>query len=103
MGLGDFQRRSNKEERYRHRDEHPGNLSFSAGTGKSWEDAPTPRSERGMSMVGDGSVRVPNRGWDETPQGGRSEGILGKRGRGEGDQSIDIPLPSRHTHTLAFN
>lgn len=40
------------------------------GRGKSWNDAPTPRTERGR--IEDGSLRVPNRGWDETPRDGRS-------------------------------
>lgn len=56
------------------------------GQGRSWEEAPTPRSERGSggSSYGGGSARVPNRGWDETPNarasGSRGESSGGPRG-----------------------
>ncbi|CDZ97652.1 pre-mrna splicing factor [Phaffia rhodozyma] len=99
-GLGDFQRRLNKQERYARdstsaissqssdpqstpRSQNPNLDSNSRGNTKSWSDAPTPRSERGgpstERRAGDGSVRVPNRGWDETPR--RREGQLGDMGR----------------------
>lgn len=47
--------------------------------GKSWDAAPTPRTSR-PSRDGDGSLRVPNRGWDETP---------GRPGWGRGKRSWD--------------
>lgn len=94
LGFGDFQRRLNKQERYQqearegNRASLPGKPS-SGGQGKSWEDAPTPRSERGAAS-GDISVRVPNRGWDETPRARRDEGVLGDRGRGSGRESLSL-------------
>jgi len=57
-GLGDFQRRSNRDRGYDKR---------------NWDA--TPRSEHG------GSVRVPNVGWESTPRNGRSdEGGWGRVG-----------------------
>lgn len=45
--------------------------------GKSWDAAPTPRSMRGQKELDGGSMRVPNRGWDETPRA-RGPGGWGK-------------------------
>ena len=50
-GLGEFQRRSNRDRGYDRR---------------KWDE--TPRSERG------GSVRVPNVGWESTPRNSRGDG-----------------------------
>ncbi|WWC95470.1 hypothetical protein V866_002334 [Kwoniella sp. B9012] len=42
---------------------------------KSWKAAPTPRTSRSdRDLEGGSSMRVPNRGWDETPRGGRDRG-----------------------------
>lgn len=73
-GLGDFQQRLNRgswEDRRRDRNGSYGGDGEDRRGGKSWGDAPTPRSTR-IDRETDGSVRVPNRGWDETPsRGGR--------------------------------
>ena len=53
-GLGDFQRRSNRDGRFDRRNDRRG-----------WDA--TPRSERGSREDGP-SVRVPNIGWDSTPR-----------------------------------
>lgn len=66
-GLGEFQRRSNRDRRYEQR---------------KWDE--TPRSERG------GSVRVPNVGWESTPRNSRSDG--GGWGR-VGNRSWDAQTP----------
>lgn len=66
-GLGEFQRRSNRDRRYEQR---------------NWDQ--TPRSERG------GSVRVPNVGWESTPRNSRSDG--GGWGR-VGNRSWDAQTP----------
>ncbi|KAF9646831.1 hypothetical protein BDM02DRAFT_3099226 [Thelephora ganbajun] len=66
-GLGEFQRRSNRDRGYDRR---------------NWDE--TPRSERG------GSVRVPNVGWESTPRNSRSDG--GGWGR-VGDRSWDAQTP----------
>lgn len=83
-GLGDFQQRLNRgswEDRRRHRDDYGGGGEERRG-GKSWGDAPTPRSTR-VDREMDGSVRVPNRGWDETPsRPGRSSREGSRNGRG---------------------
>lgn len=54
-GLGDFQRRLNRDQ-------------VGRGGRRDWEA--TPRSERGGSREEAPSVRVPNVGWDETPRNG---------------------------------
>jgi pre-mRNA-splicing factor ATP-dependent RNA helicase DHX38/PRP16 len=108
-GLGDFKNRLNKEDRYARpmapppppppgrgepppqstggRDSGWGARGGQQGQSRSWEEAPTPRSERGAggdSGYGGGSARVPNRGWDETPNarasGSRSASSSGPRG-----------------------
>lgn len=66
-GLGEFQRRSNRDRGYDRR---------------NWDE--TPRSERG------GSVRVPNVGWESTPRNSRSDG--GGWGR-VGNRSWDAQTP----------
>jgi pre-mRNA-splicing factor ATP-dependent RNA helicase DHX38/PRP16 len=66
-GLGEFQRRSNRDRGYDRR---------------NWDD--TPRSERG------GSVRVPNVGWESTPRNSRGDG--GGWG-GVGNRSWDAQTP----------
>lgn len=85
-GLGDFQRRSNRDkERSRGRRdfEHTRN-----NRGNSWDS--TPRSVRGGPADAP-SVRVPNVGWDSTPRssrGGDASGWGGARNRG-----WDTPTP----------
>lgn len=66
-GLGEFQRRSNRDRGYDRR---------------NWDE--TPRSERG------GSVRVPNVGWESTPRNSRGDG--GGWGR-IGNRSWDAQTP----------
>ena len=66
-GLGEFQRRLNRDRGYDRR---------------NWDE--TPRSERG------GSVRVPNVGWESTPRNSRSDG--GGWGRA-GNRSWDAQTP----------
>jgi len=66
-GLGEFQRRSNRDRGYDRR---------------NWDE--TPRSERG------GTVRVPNVGWESTPRNSRSDG--GGWGR-VGNRSWDAQTP----------
>ena len=77
---------------------------------KGWESAPTPRSVRDGKEADGGSVRIPNRKWDETPRG-RGRGGWGKaetskrdvgwdqtprsgrnsdRGSPEGDDGLDV-------------
>lgn len=58
--------------------------------GKSWDAEPTPRTSR-PDRDGDGSLRVPNRGWDETP------GRLGPGGwsKGGGSRRSWDQTPSR--------
>ncbi len=77
QGLGEFQGRLNKgynreNERGNGRMGPPPVPQVGPGKGRSWNDAPTPRTERGR--IEDGSMRVPNRGWDETPRDGRTKG-----------------------------
>jgi len=66
-GLGEFQRRSNRDRGYDRR---------------NWDE--TPRSERG------GTVRVPNVGWESTPRNSRNDG--GGWGR-VGNRSWDAQTP----------
>ncbi|KII89661.1 hypothetical protein PLICRDRAFT_108011, partial [Plicaturopsis crispa FD-325 SS-3] len=68
-GLGDFQRRSNKD-----RDRGWGGKrdhDREQDRGKGWDA--TPRSERGGSRDAP-SVRIPNSGWDSTPRNSRDNG-----------------------------
>lgn len=80
-GLGDFQRRSNKEDKYARYAEPSAPVDQSKqgrdsgwgarGRSKGWEEAPTPRTDRTeRGGHGEGSARVPSRGWDETPRAG---------------------------------
>ncbi|GMK53866.1 hypothetical protein CspeluHIS016_0104520 [Cutaneotrichosporon spelunceum] len=95
-GLGDFQGRANRgsyyderdrdrqrdrrDDRDRWRDDRRDGRSDRRDRGaKSWDAAPTPRTTR-PDRDGDGSLRVPNRGWDETP---------GRTGPGRGTRSWD--------------
>ncbi|KAL4254518.1 RNA helicase [Abortiporus biennis] len=63
-GLGDFQRRLNRDERFDRRDR-----DRDRDQRRGWDA--TPRSERGSGREDMPSVRVPNVGWDSTPR--RSE------------------------------
>jgi len=70
-GLGDFQRRSNRERDYR-RTSSGGDRNRDRDRNRGGWDA-TPRSERGSR--GDApSMRVPNVGWDSTPRSRRDDG-----------------------------
>lgn len=80
-GLGDFQQRLNRETMdrrdggYRRGDDRDR---------KSWNDAPTPKSVKREGEWDGGSMRVPNRGWDETPRGQASWGKSGGPSKGRG-------------------
>ncbi|EIW86276.1 hypothetical protein CONPUDRAFT_45914 [Coniophora puteana RWD-64-598 SS2] len=84
-GLGDFQRRSNRDNDrdWRGRGRHNDNRERDRG----WES--TPKSERGGGRDGP-SVRVPNVGWDSTPRGRDGEGSGWGRARNRG---WDAPTP----------
>ncbi|KAG1777266.1 pre-mRNA splicing factor [Suillus placidus] len=85
QGLGDFQRRSNRDnDRGWVRRDHDRNRQ----NGRGWDS--TPRSERGGSNRDAPSVRVPNVGWDSTPrrQEGGGSGWGGARNR-----AWDAPTP----------
>ncbi|KAL7425016.1 Pre-mRNA-splicing factor ATP-dependent RNA helicase PRP16 [Cryptotrichosporon argae] len=76
QGLGDFQSRLNKgtsrEYRNGRDDDRQGGRRYDdRHDSKSWADAPTPKTSRSVRDYDGGSMRVPNRGWDETP--GRGE------------------------------
>ena len=77
-GLGDFQRRSNRDIDRRN----------DRNRGRGWDA--TPRSERGGSREDMPSVRVPNVGWDSTPR--RTEG--GDWGSSK-NRRWDAPTPRR--------
>jgi pre-mRNA-splicing factor ATP-dependent RNA helicase DHX38/PRP16 len=84
-GLGDFQRRLNRDRDKgwgrRHNDRERDHE-------RSWDA--TPHSERGS--YGDvPSVRVPNVGWDSTPRNGRGEDSAGWGGAR--DRAWDAPTP----------
>ncbi|KAG2069860.1 P-loop containing nucleoside triphosphate hydrolase protein [Suillus decipiens] len=85
QGLGDFQRRSNRDNdrRWVRRDHDQDRQN-----GRGWDS--TPRSERGGSNRDAPSVRVPNVGWDSTPrrQEGEGSGWGGARNR-----AWDAPTP----------
>lgn len=68
-GLGDFQRRSNRDQLDRRRGRNDR---------KGWDA--TPRSERGASREDAPSVRVPNVGWDSTPRRSEDGAGWGKSG-----------------------
>ena len=80
QGLGDFKQRGNRgsmADPERKRDMPPPSFGRGGDNGygarRSWEQAPTPRTGRTDRDVDGGSMRVPNRGWDETPRGGRDQ------------------------------
>ncbi|KAF8554533.1 P-loop containing nucleoside triphosphate hydrolase protein [Imleria badia] len=79
-GLGDFQRRLNRD-----------NRGWGGRSGREWDS--TPRSQRG-SREGDRdapSVRVPNVGWESTPR--RSRDGEGSGWGGAKNRSWDAPTP----------
>jgi len=85
QGLGDFQRRSNRDnDRGWSRRDHDRDRQ----NGRGWDS--TPRSERGGGIRDAPSVRVPNVGWDSTPrrQEGEGSGWGGARNR-----AWDAPTP----------
>ena len=86
-GLGDFQSRLNKADDRRDRDRGYGDRERDRGYGdrnprdgrdgrgdrdrpqdRDWDSGYTPRGANGRD--GGGSMRVPNKGWDETPRRG---------------------------------
>lgn len=79
-GLGDFQRRLNRDDR-----------RWGGRSGKEWDS--TPRSQRGSrDRDRDApSVRVPNVGWDSTPRRSRDGDVSGW-GRAK-DTTWDAPTP----------
>ena len=83
-GLGDFQRRLNRD-----RDQGWARRRDDRGRdhGRDWDL--TPRSERGYRDAP--SVRVPNVGWDSTPQNGRNEDGTGWGGAR--NRAWDAPTP----------
>lgn len=85
QGLGDFQRRSNRDnDRGWVRRDHDRDRQ----NGRGWDS--TPRSERGGSNRDAPSVRVPNVGWDSTPR--RQEGE-GSGWGGAKNRAWDAPTP----------
>lgn len=78
-GLGDFQQRLNRETGDR-RDNGYGRRDDRDR--KSWNDAPTPKSVKREGEWDGGSMRVPNRGWDETPRGQSGWGKSSGPGKG---------------------
>lgn len=97
-GLGDFQRRSNRDNR-----RWGGGRDQAQRDGRGWDA--TPRSERGgrdRDRARDApSIRVPNVGWDSTPRrGGGGGGGSGGSGGAEGsdwggarNRAWDAPTP----------
>ena len=77
-GIQDFQSRLNRGNYDDRRDRRPDHRDSRDGrdgrdgrqNGKSWEAAPTPRTARTDRDLDGGSMRVPNKGWDETPRRG---------------------------------
>lgn len=87
-GLGDFQRRSNKDRdgRNNNRNNRDDNRNRES---RSWDANATPRSERGGREDGP-SMRVPDVGWDSTPRNQRgSDGGWG----GAKSRAWDAPTP----------
>lgn len=88
-GLGDFQRRSNRDRDWRRSDYRRGRDEKDSRS-SGW----TPRTERGSNRDDDPSVRIPNAGWDSTPrvssrgQDDESGGWGGAKNRG-----WDAPTP----------
>lgn len=83
-GLGDFQRRSNRDNRRWGRDQ-------AQRDGRGWDT--TPRSERGgRDRARDApSIRVPNVGWESTPR--RGGGADGSDWGGARNRAWDAPTP----------
>ena len=79
-GLGDFQRRLNRDQPDRRRDGDRARRDWDA----------TPRSERGRRAEDAPSVRIPNASWDATPRRGSSPGSSSARNR-----RWDAPTPRR--------
>jgi pre-mRNA-splicing factor ATP-dependent RNA helicase DHX38/PRP16 len=88
-GLGDFQRRLNRDQdrgwgRNVHGNHHHGRRN-------GWDANATPRSERSSREDNAPSVRVPNVGWESTPRGGHGE--EGSGWGGARNQRWDAPTP----------
>ncbi|KZV62620.1 P-loop containing nucleoside triphosphate hydrolase protein [Peniophora sp. CONT] len=91
QGLGDFQRRLNRDRDQgwngRRRDDGRGQ-----DNGRNWDA--TPRSERGGPARDDApSLRVPNVGWDATPRNGRNGGGGEGGWGGARSRAWDAPTP----------
>lgn len=96
-GLGDFQSRLNRNT-YGDRDRDRGYSRDGRDRDsdrKTWNDAPTPKSVKGEPQWDGGSMRVPNRGWDETPRGARDAGRYGKGDAGKGRGWDETPRSVR--------
>lgn len=88
-GLGDFQSRANRAREYDDRRQRNVERSVRAGDNRDswgdrggrkergWDDGYTPRGSGDRD--GPGSMRVPNRGWDETPRRGAQGGDEARR------------------------
>ncbi|KAH8108469.1 P-loop containing nucleoside triphosphate hydrolase protein [Phellopilus nigrolimitatus] len=95
-GLGDFQRRSNRDRgwggRSNDRDRDRDQSRDSRGGRNGW----TPRSERGNEREDGPSVRIPNAGWESTPRSVRSSADRDDGGSGWGsarNRGWDAPTP----------
>ncbi|KAL5490090.1 DHX38 [Sanghuangporus weigelae] len=71
-GLGDFQRRSNRDRGWGGRDR-----SRSRDGDREARSGWTPRTDRGSGRDDGPSVRIPNAGWESTPRVGRSDEASG--------------------------
>ncbi|TFY71222.1 hypothetical protein EVG20_g1786 [Dentipellis fragilis] len=95
-GLGDFQRRSNREREYRAYDRREGRRDGRDGRDgrehdrRGWDA--TPRTEREPSRDDAPSMRVPNVAWDATPRTGR-RGDAGSGWGGARNRGWDAPTP----------
>lgn len=101
-GLGDFKSRLNRGS-YQEEERRRGAYGDRERGGKSWDAAPTPRTGR-SDRDGDGSLRVPNRRWDDTPSrgpGGWGKGESSRRGwdetpsRGSRGTSPDLQVDAK--------
>lgn len=86
-GLGDFQRRSNRDRDWRRAQGRDGRGERN-GNDRGW----TPRSERGDSRDDGPSVRIPNAGWESTPRAGSRASEDGGWGTAR-NRGWDAPTP----------
>ncbi|KAA1475461.1 P-loop containing nucleoside triphosphate hydrolase protein [Dentipellis sp. KUC8613] len=93
-GLGDFQRRSNREREYRAYDRRDGRRDGRdrrEHERRGWDA--TPRTERESLRDDAPSMRVPNVAWDATPRVGRRGGDAGSSWSGTHNRGWDAPTP----------